>query len=265
MQMRLLISALLLFSVNYAHAADSCDISTIIKHAWPDAKSSSEGFLTANGQLIDIQGSSPQSAICRVWPAHPELTLAAVPLMSPEQTDYDHTGDLELLVLDSSSLEVKQRLNLPGRMSDDAFRITGLALDTARWKIAPDQTAFGLHVSRSGSSRVNPFSEDALSLYVIENDQLRILLEGIKLKESSGEWDGMCAGEFNDSKRFLAIDAASHNGYANIRVSEKSVDSTAYIDANGECTAKDKPGKASWLLRYNGKQYVVPEELTPLP
>lgn len=262
--MRLLITGMLLLSAQWVHAASSCDIRAIVLHAWPDAKPVAEGTIAYGNQIIDITGSSPQSAICRIWPAHPELTLAAVPLMTQEKTDYDHTGDLELLVLDSASLEVKQRLLLPERMNDDAFRITGIMLDTARWKVAPNQIAFGLHITRSGSSRVNPSGEDALSLYVIENNQLRTVLDGIVVEDNSGEWDGNCAGEFNDIKRTLAIDNASRNGYASIRVSEKSVASTAYIGADDECTSKDKPGTASWILRYDGKKYTVPKNLAPL-
>lgn len=263
--MRLLISGILLLSSQGLNAATRCDINAIVQHAWPDAKPAAEGtMITPGNQVIDITGNSPQSAICRVWPAQPELTLAAVPLMSQEKIDYGHNGDLELLVLNSVTLEVKQRLLLPERMSDDAIRITGIALDTARWKVAPGQTAFGLHITRSGSSRVNPIGEDALSLYVIENNQLRLVLKGIALTANSGEWDGNCAGEFNDIKRTLAIGSSSHKGYADIRVSEKSVASTAFIDANGECTAKDTPGKASWTLHYDGKQYTVPQTLAPL-
>ncbi|NDO80472.1 hypothetical protein CJP72_06695 [Citrobacter sp. NCU1] len=263
--MRLFISGILLLSAQCANAANNCDIRAIVQHAWPEAKPTAEGtMITPGNQVIDITGTSPQSAICRVWPAHPELTLAAVPLMSQEKIDYAHNGDLELLVLNSVTLEVKQRLHLPERMSDDAIRITGIALDTARWKVAPNQTAFGLHITRSGSSRVNPIGEDALSLYVIENNQLRLILEGIALTANSGEWDGNCAGEFNDTKRILAIDASSHKGYADIRVSEKSVKSIASVDAKGECTAKDTLGKANWTLRYDGKQYIVPQQLASL-
>ena len=262
--MRLIISGILLMSAHLANAATSCDISAIIKHAWPDAKPTTAGVITPNKQVISLSGNSPQSAICRIWPAHPELTLAAVPLMSQEQTDYDNTGDLELLVLDSTTLNVKQRLLLPQRMNDDAFRITRISLDTARWKVTADQTAFGLHISRTGSSRVNPMSEDALSLHVIENNQLRTILKGIQLEDGGGEWDANCAGEFNDINRTLAIASSSNKGYADIYVSEKSVASTAYVGPNGECLTRDKPGKASWTLRYDGKQYVIPDKLVPL-
>lgn len=263
--MRLSISGMLLLSAQYVNAASNCDINAIVQHAWPDAKPTAEGkLLTQHNQVIEITGNSPQSAICRVWPAHPELTLAAIPLMAQQYSDYDRIGDLELLVLDSTSLDVKQRLRLPERMNDDAIQITGLALDTARWKVTPDQTAFGLRVTRTGSSRVNPYSEDALSLFVIENNQLRAVLNGIVLENSTGEWDGNCVGTFHDIKRTLALAPDSHNGYTDIRVNEKNVESTAYTDANEQCASKDKPGKASWVLRYDGKQYAIPKELSPL-
>lgn len=263
--MRLFISGVLLLSAQAVNAASSCDINAIIQHAWPNATTTSQGTITQDNLVITTHGDSPKSAICRVWPAHPELTLAAVPLMSQQYSDYDNVGDLELLVLDSATLDVKQRLRLPERMSDDAIRITGLTLDTARWKVAPEQTAFGVRISRTGSSRVNPFSEDALMLFVIDNNQLRPILNGIVLENSSGEWDGNCEGTFSDSKRTLALDSGSQNGFADIRVTEKNVVSTTNTDANGECVSKDKPGKTTTLLRYDGKQYVVPKSLMPLP
>ncbi|MDM2944849.1 hypothetical protein OGY01_20700 [Citrobacter sp. Cm038] len=261
---RLFISGVLLLSAQCVNAASSCDINAIVQHAWPDATSTPQGIITKDNQVITTSANSPQSAICKVWPAQPELTLAAVPLMSQQYTDYDHSGDLELLVLDSATLNVKQRLNLPSRMDDDAFRITGITLDTARWKVKPNQTAFGLHIMRNGSSRVNPMSEDALSLFVIEDNQLRTILNGIVLENSSGEWDGNCAGTFNDVKRTLALEPGSQKGYANIRLTEKNVASTTHTDANGECVSKDKPGKTTTLLRYDGKHYVVPKSLMPL-
>ncbi|WP_058913092.1 hypothetical protein [Entomohabitans teleogrylli] len=260
--MRLFISGILLLAAQWANA--SCNINAIVQHVWPDASLTAEGAITTDGLVIKTNGASPQSAICRVWPANPQLTLAAVPLMSQQQSDYDHTGSLQLLVLDSTTLEVKQRLHLANRMDDDAVRISSIAFDTARWKVAPNQTAFGLRIGRTGSSRVNPFSENVLSLYVIENHQLRTILEEVLVAESSGEWDGVCAGEFTDTERSLAMDSASHHGYAAIRVNERSVSSTAWIDASGECVTKDQPGKATWLLRYDGKQYRIPEKLQPL-
>lgn len=91
--MRLFISGMLLLSVQYVNAASNCDINAIVQHAWPDAKPTAEGkLLTQHNQVIDITGNSPQSALCRVWPAHPELTLAAIPLMAQQYSDYDRIG-----------------------------------------------------------------------------------------------------------------------------------------------------------------------------
>ena len=185
---------------------------------------------------------------------------------------------LRLFFRPNSALPLTVNMNKIGRIEainppDIIPRKNTIALHSNyrlwRWilragKVTPDQTAFGLRVARTGSSRVNPFSEDALSLFVIENNQLRAVLNGIVLENSTGEWDGNCVGTFHDIKRTLALAPDSHNGYIDIRVNGKNVESTAYTDANEQCASKDKPGKASWVLRYDGKQYAIPKRTVPV-
>ncbi|EPL8005605.1 hypothetical protein PQE34_003524 [Klebsiella aerogenes] len=259
--MRLLIFALSLLSAQCVFAASGCDLNTIVKKAWPDG--------VPQGKSIIIRGKSdsysPQSAICRVWPAHPELTLAAIPLMSHEQTDYEHTGDLELLILNSATLEVKQRLRLVGRMNDDSISIDNIALDTARWKITPTQTAFGLRITQRNPSRVAPFREEVLWLYSYDNNQIHKVLNGLVVNRTHGEWDGMCAGEFDHIERTLVMVPSSGNGgYANIRVSEKNVHTTRTISEENDCEDMEKIGKETWLLHFDGKHYPIPKKLAPL-
>ncbi|HIC8403824.1 TPA: hypothetical protein ACW7QF_000206 [Klebsiella aerogenes] len=264
MTIRLLVSTIFLLASQCIFAASSCDIKAIIKQVWPDAQPTEQGVITPAEQFIKTQNGSPFSAICRIWPAHPELTLAAVPLMEPEQRDHNHNADLELLVLDTATLEVKQRLHLPERMNDDAIYISDLAIDTAHWKIAPEQTAFGLRIQKTGSSRVNPISEEALWLYTLDRGQLRVVLDGIVLKYSVGELDGNCAEEFTNIIRTLAMGATKHHGFSDIKVSEKNVASTAWLDENNECRSKDIPTQKTWTLQYDGKQYRVPAKLHPI-
>lgn len=50
--MRLFISGVLLLSAQAANAASNCDINAIIQHAWPDARTMSQGTITQdNGSL----------------------------------------------------------------------------------------------------------------------------------------------------------------------------------------------------------------------
>ncbi|EOW1327472.1 hypothetical protein [Klebsiella aerogenes] len=264
MTLRLLVSTTLLLASQCIFAASSCDISAIIKKAWPDAQTTAEGVLTTNKQFIKTQNDSPFSAICRIWPAHPELTLAAVPLLNDKPGMFNQAGDLELLVLDSITLDIRQRLQLSDKMSSDVFEITGLALDTARWKIAPDQTAFGLRIERTLSGSRSKKYENTLWLYAIEKNQLRVVINGLVLIKNDGNGDMTCQGGYDDTTRTVTVENTTHHGYADIRVHEKNIHASQQLDANGECGTTEKQSKRTWSLRYDGKQYPVPTALSPL-
>lgn len=263
--MRVISSALFMLVSGWAQASGQvCDSGKIIAQAWPDAVSTADNSVNIGNATVTLAADTPRSIICKVWPARPELTLAAVPLMTtPADAEGYSTGDLELLVLDSASLQVKQRLRLKNRMDDDAMYISDISLDTARWKVAPDQLAFGLRIAKSGSSRANPFHEEVLSLFITDNTRLRPILNGVVVTDSSGEWDGRCAGTFSDITRTLSLSDTARHDYADIIVSEKrseSVDS----ETAGDCRSKETRHKASYRLSYNGNAYAVPENLKPL-
>ena len=70
-----------------------------------------------------------------------------MPLIDSAQSiDGQHIGDVELLVVDRKSLQVRQRLLQPGLMDDDAIAIRGIEFDTGRYGLAPGVTAFGLRI-----------------------------------------------------------------------------------------------------------------------
>ena len=263
----LLCIAGLLLAAQTAHAAeDACttQVESAIKRAYPSAKRTDEGYKIDGARIQLSEAFNPHAVVCRTWPAHPELTLMAVPLMQKEDAG-DNEGDLELFVLDSSNATIRQRLRLPGRMSDDAVRISSIAFDTARYQVAPGQTAFGLRITKESSSRPNPFGETDLWLYTFNGNQLKPVLNGIVVDTNGGEWDTNCAGSFSQTKRTLAMASAAHNGYADITITEAKSSSTNVVDKAGECQSHDaKPQRTTYRLAHDGKQYVVPKVLAPL-
>lgn len=257
----------LLLAAQTTHAAeDACttQVETAIKRAYPSAKRTGDGYKIDGARIQLPEAFNPHSVVCRTWPAHPELTLMAVPLIQKED-EGTNEGDLELFVLDSSNATIRQRLRLPGRMSDDAVRISSVAFDTARYQITPGQTAFGLRITKEHNSRAIPFGETNLWLYTFEGNQLKPVLNGIVVHTDLGEWDTNCAGTFTQTKRTLAMASAAHNGYADITVAETKSSSTNVVDKAGECQTRDaKPQRTTYRLAYDGKQYVVPKALAPL-
>ncbi|RFB83308.1 hypothetical protein B5K08_29460 [Rhizobium leguminosarum bv. trifolii] len=236
----------------------------IIRRAYPSATDADDGTLLFEGATItlpkdDNVDGDPHAVICRVWPAQPQLMLIAVPLMI-EQSDSENEGDIELLVVDSTNLQIK-RLRLDGLMSDDAVRVRSVAFDTARYRFAPGRTAFGLRVSLEGSSRANPFGETTLWLFSIEGDGLKPVLDNIVVGESHGEWDTVCAGEFSETTRTLSMVPSAKAAVADIVVTEKTTTSVNTVGTDNSCNSEDKTTIDKHRLQYDGSGYGVPKDL----
>ncbi|WP_426395951.1 hypothetical protein ACN9M1_16180 [Ralstonia sp. R-29] len=264
---KLLCIAGLLLAAQTTHAAeDACttQVESAIKRAYPSAKRTGDDY-KINGARIQLsEAASPHAVVCRTWPAHPELTLMAVPLIQKED-EGTNEGDLELFVLDSSNATtIRQRLRLPGRMSDDAVRITSVSFDTARYQVAPGQTAFGLRITKEHNSRAIPFGETGLWLYTFDGNQLKPVLNGIVVDQYQGEWDSDCAGTSKQTHRTLATTSTARNSYVDITVSESIISTTGTLAKNGECGTQETKRRSTHRLMYDGKQYVVPKALAPL-
>jgi hypothetical protein len=272
MMRRLLITAAFLLSAEAAFAAEGgcgANAAAIIAQAYPTAEKTSETEFVADGATILVpdeekgSGDGRHPVACRVWPSYPERLLVAVPLIT-EESETLTTGDLELLVLDASTLKVQQRLRLKERIVDDAIAIKSITFDTARYQLAPGQIAFGVRLTKEGASRVNPFEEVSLSLYAVGSGQLKPVLDGTVVIRSSGEWDGNCAGTFERTTRTLAMGKIGGNGYADIIVTEKTSSSTAAVDKKGDCGERSRNDETALTrLAYDGKRYLVPDALRP--
>ena len=249
----LLLLALILYGVASTQARAKCaQAEAIVHHAYPGA----DGY--------NLDGKNLSVPVCKVWPAHPELTLVLVSLMSPSSED-GNSGDLDLLLLDSRNLELKQRLRLPGYMDDDAVHIDDLSLDTAHYELAPGTVAFGIRKELSGSSRPDPFGEVDLSLYAIVGGKLRTVLDGLVVSRSQGDWDTQCTGTFSNQSMVLSMSKASTNGFADIDIRGTEEDREDYGSSQQQCQTKsDKQSSFQAHLRYDGHKYVVPKDFAPV-
>jgi hypothetical protein len=253
----------------WASTGDCGDTASLLQHAYPAALKSGDGkSMTVGVHSISLAlpDSDTFAVVCKQWPAHGDLLLVAVPLMDTEQSSDDgHVGDIELLVLDRKTLQVRQRLLQPGLMTDDAIAIRGVALDTGRYGLAPGVTAFGLRIDMANHSQPNPFSETDLRLYAPSGDALRLVLEGMVVGGNGGEGDTNCAGSFHTSQASLTMGGAIHHGYRDIVVVARTDTDNPLPDTDGEC--QSHPGKSvseTYRLRYDGKRYPVPAALEAL-
>ncbi|MEN5159188.1 hypothetical protein [Achromobacter spanius] len=252
-------------------AQDACpQAADIVRAAYPQATAPDADGLMHVAQAhadieIDISDSpfrEPFAVICKIWPANPDLLLAAIPLMRDgPNRDFGHDGDLRILVLDRATLKVLEHLQLDGLMSDDAMRISDVSFDTARYDVAPDRRAFGLRISRTGASRANPISETSLRLFDIGPKGLNMVLDGLIADSSRGEWDTNCAGEFSKGRVSLAIGDRVANGFKDLNATESYETSLSALQ-QGDCveTLQDR-GTTAHTLTFDGRRYRIPETL----
>lgn len=250
-----------------ARGSANCDdrAEVIVHNAYPDATKRDDETFQFGGSTISINHGetgidAPHMMTCRVWPANPQLTLVAVPLIKSANED-GTVGDLELLVIDTASSAVKHRLLLDNRMTDDAISISAVEFDTARYRLTQEQTAFGLRISTVGSSRPNPYDDVSLWLYVIDKGSLRPILDGMIVSKNTGEWDTNCAGEFQSMQSTLSIASTRTHGYADITVVETRSTKTNFVEKDNNCEDKTVTSKPQTLrLVYDGEQYLIPED-----
>ncbi|QGZ61405.1 PA3715 family protein [Paraburkholderia acidisoli] len=206
------------------------------------------------GRTLDTE-----HAACKVWPANEALTIAALPLPQKGNSEDQGSDDLEVLVADTKTGAIVAHRFQPAAITYDAMRFEKLELDTARYQLTPASRAFGVRVSHGGSSRVSPYDATALSLYVIDGGSLRVVLDRLVMSESTGDWDGNCAGSFDATTRTLDLGPAGKDGYAALKVTEKSVH-TINTPTKDDCASKDQPAKrVSVTLGYRNGQYGVPK------
>lgn len=220
-----------------------------------------EHFQAWAAQLHPGRTVDTDNAACKIWPANPALTLAVLPLPQKGNSDDEGTDDVEVLVADTASGSVVAHIYQPSLITFDAVRLSGLAIDTARYQLNPGNRAFGVRVNHSGSSRVNPYEATSLSLYVVDGQTLRPVLDRLAVESSRGEWDGNCAGTFDSTSRSIDIGPAGKEGYAALKVSERSTHRTDK-QTNDNCGSKDDPAvRANFVLEYHNAHYGVPREL----
>lgn len=202
-----------------------------------------------------------ERAVCQPWRGFAGRFIVVLPLPHPSTGPGVTQFDLDVLVVqqaDNGNTErakVVSRLFEPSAMSEDAVRIRQIKVDTARYTLAGDARAFGLRIVRQGSSRVNPYSNETLTLYVPRGPRLAKVLDGLEVTLERGEWDANCAGNFETVRGNLSIARDKSNGYADLLLRQTRTETRSSAQGD-ECVTRERPAKfSSRMLRYDGTTY----------
>lgn len=201
-------------------------------------------------------------ATCKVWPANKNLTIAVLPMPHEENNDEMGVYDLVVLVADSMTGKILAAIYQPSSISYDAMRLLGIAIDTAPYQLTANNRAFGVRVTYSGPSKISPFTTTAMTLFLMSDLALRPVLNNFIVEESSGDWDGICTGEFQSTSRKLVIGAIGSEGFAKLKVSEK-ITITFRNLSGAECVDRENSlVRSNTTLDYRNKLYKAPKRLT---
>lgn len=137
----------------------------------------------------------------------------------------------------------------------DALALSEITIDTAPYIVAKGKRAFGIRVNYYGSSQVNPYSNETISLFVKSGDALNKVLHNYDVKNYGGEWDSDCEGEFTEEKKILIISEKATNGYFDIVVKNKMTETINYENDAGDCEDKEKITSNKERLIFDGETY----------
>jgi hypothetical protein len=244
-----------------AFAAEDCQsrMYALLSAAYPGA----QGETGDNGEMLRLPGAEPRwinlgEVACKIWPASPDKTLIAVMLQHQNTFDDEGSADLELLVADSARERIAQRYRENDALQSDAIRISGIALDTARYRLNENTTAFGVRVNSANNSRANPYGSTRLSLYVLDGARIRPVLRDVEMEADNGEWDTRCDGEFHSRRSTLAVDGKRDHGYAGLIL--RTVDKSTRQSLKGEECMEGvaETETRSDRLSYDGREYSRP-------
>ena len=203
------------------------------------------------------------SAACRAAPDQPGMLLAAFaygrqPVGQPVRED--EAKELAVLVIDRARGQVVASVRQPAE--EDAMTAFGpgsLAIDTARYLLAPGVRAFGLRfrsTARGASCADNGFG-DLLTLFVPQGHALRPVLQ---LNLSTQRALSGCIGSavphavLESAALTIALAPTRSRGYADLVVRARIETSIADEDK-----PVPKPRTETRMLRYDGQHYPVRE------
>ena len=140
-------------------------------------------------------------------PDSPNESIVVIPRLVVSEPDY-FSLDSYILIVDSQTGKIRQKFyesQETNGWQSDAITLTSIWIDTAPYFVKEGTRAFGIRVAFTGSSSVNPYNYEMLSLFVREEEKLNRILKNYTTSELHGEWDGNCNGEFEKSNKLLLI------------------------------------------------------------
>ena len=110
----------------------------------------------------------------KVMPSDPSKSIIVLPKIVEKEDDY-FILDSYILIVENITGKILSKYfesHTTNNWTSDAIEIESIKVDTAPYNLNKSTRAFGIRVSYSGPSRVNPYSEETLSLFIEREEKI---------------------------------------------------------------------------------------------
>lgn len=190
-------------------------------------------------------------------PNNPNETIVVLPEIVDESEHYFELNS-HILIVNNTTGKITHKYFESSKTNgwvSDAIQLREITIDTAPYNLTETNRAFGVRVRYVGSSQVNPYENETISLFVKLENYLKNVLYNFDVINDTGAFNEHCVGEFADVENTLHMATKKTNGYFDILVKSKVTESESFINKNGDCDSKDIITTKTKWLKFNGKKY----------
>ncbi len=205
---------------------------------------------------------------CKVLPTDKNFSVVA--FANPTSTDKleEQLFDIDVLLVRSDNGTIIKRKLQKKQLISNAVALNGINIEAGKYQLTSQIRAIGIGAYFSSNSHSYSFNAHTINLYVAEGQVIKSVLKNLILaqKSSSGDFefktpDDHCTGTSTKIYRTVSIGKMRSNGYADLLISEKRIDSDSEPGHGDDCKTTSSKSSKRYTLRFNGDAYVVPKEL----
>ncbi|SFD65118.1 PA3715 family protein [Flavobacterium phragmitis] len=190
----------------------------------------------------------------KVLPYDKSKSVLVIPKYASDIEEGSFVLDAYILIIDNATGKIISKFIEPNAWTSDALILTDITIDTGLYHLNKTTRAFGIRTDYRTQSQPNPYSETNLSLYIVEKNTLKPVLQNFRIYKYGGEWDMKCDGKFEDIDSTIDIDKLQNKNFNNLIIKTK-ITKTENILKDEDCISKETIKKETVKLIFNGKEY----------
>ena len=196
-----------------------------------------------------------------LWPNDASRTIVIYATQASANGDADRYPQqdenfiLDIYVLDSVTRKILQ--HAVDSISSDAIEFQGMNIDKTDYGALLGVQAFGINTSH-GHRGCAGYESNSMRLYAVRGKTMHVVLPEIAIRSSRGMCQTEC--ESGTTQRDLEFSSRKGKSYPDVIIREKKTETGENPDAQKKA-CETSVLRHTYTLRFNGTQYVVPQEL----